>query len=91
MRRLIAAALIALGTAIAGLSSAGAQIQIETCYSQSQWMENPQGCRPPGAVTAAGAGKTTSQCEAEYAANKAAIKASGQTKRAFVAACRLRQ
>jgi len=33
-------------------------------------------------------GKTTSQCDAEYAANKAAIKASGQTKRAFVAACR---
>ncbi len=33
-------------------------------------------------------GKTTSQCDAEYAANKAAIKSSGQTKRAFVAACR---
>ncbi len=32
--------------------------------------------------------KTTSQCDAEYAANKAAIKASGKTKRAFVAACR---
>ena len=32
--------------------------------------------------------KTASQCDAEYAANKAAIKASGQTKRAFVAACR---
>ena len=31
--------------------------------------------------------KTTSQCDAEYAANKAAIKSSGQTKRAFVAAC----
>ncbi len=30
---------------------------------------------------------TSSQCDAEYAANKA-IKASGQTKRAFVAACR---
>jgi hypothetical protein len=34
------------------------------------------------------AGKTTAQCDAEYAANKAAIRASGQTKRAFVAACR---
>ena len=33
-------------------------------------------------------GKTASQCDVEYAANKAAIKASGQTKRAFVAACR---
>ncbi len=32
--------------------------------------------------------KTTSQCNAEYAANKAAIRASGQTKREFVAACR---
>jgi hypothetical protein len=31
---------------------------------------------------------TTSQCDAEYSANKAAIKASGQTKKAFVAACR---
>ena len=37
--------------------------------------------------TAAGV-KTASQCNQEYAANKAAIKASGQTKRAFVAACR---
>ena len=33
-------------------------------------------------------GKTTNECDAEYAANKAAIKSSGQTKRAFVAACR---
>jgi hypothetical protein len=32
--------------------------------------------------------KTASQCDAEYAANKAAIRASGQTKREFVAACR---
>jgi hypothetical protein len=37
---------------------------------------------------AASTGKTTAQCDAEYAANKAAIKASHQTKRAFVAACR---
>ena len=37
---------------------------------------------------AAGAGKSTSECNAEYAANKAAIRASGQTKPAFVAACR---
>ena len=41
-----------------------------------------------GQAPATGVGKTTSQCDAEYAANKAAIKASGQTKRAFVAACR---
>jgi hypothetical protein len=32
--------------------------------------------------------KTAGQCDAEYAANKAAIRASGQTKREFVAACR---
>jgi hypothetical protein len=36
----------------------------------------------------AATGKTIAQCDAEYAANKAAIKASGQTKRQFVAACR---
>ncbi len=41
-----------------------------------------------GQAPAAGAMKTASQCDAEYAANKAAIRASGQTKRAFVAACR---
>ena len=44
---------------------------------------------PSAAQAPAGpAGKTTAQCDAEYAANKAAIKASHQTKRAFVAACR---
>jgi hypothetical protein len=32
--------------------------------------------------------KTVRQCDGEYAANKAAIEASGQTKRDFVAACR---
>jgi hypothetical protein len=32
--------------------------------------------------------KTAAQCNADYAANKAAIKASGQTKKAYVAACR---
>jgi hypothetical protein len=42
----------------------------------------------PGQADGQDAGKTTSQCDAEYAANTAAIKASGQTKRAFVAACR---
>jgi hypothetical protein len=36
----------------------------------------------------AGEDKTASQCNAEYAANKAAIRSSGQTKREFVAACR---
>ena len=40
------------------------------------------------APAAVGMVKTARECDAEYAANKAAIKASGQTKRAFVAACR---
>ena len=49
----------------------------------------PAGPAPTyGQAPATGTGKSTSQCDAEYAANKAAIKASGQTKRAFVAACR---
>ena len=39
------------------------------------------------APTSAGV-KSASQCNEEYAANKAAIRASGQTKRSFVAACR---
>jgi hypothetical protein len=47
-----------------------------------------QGGFAPSTPQAPMAGKTTAQCNAEYAANKAAIRASGQTKRAFVAACR---
>jgi hypothetical protein len=43
---------------------------------------------PAPAPAATGTVKTAKECDAEYAANKAAIKASGQTKRAFVAACR---
>lgn len=55
----------------------------------------PQGGFAPAAPTPApsqgtsiGNSKTVAQCNAEYAANKAAIRASGQTKRDFVAACR---
>jgi hypothetical protein len=50
----------------------------------------PAPAEPPQTYgqAAGGAGKTASQCDAEYAANKAAIRASGQTKRAFVASCR---
>jgi len=40
----------------------------------------------PNAVMAAT--KTAKECDAEYAANKDAIKGSGQTKKDFVAACR---
>jgi hypothetical protein len=43
---------------------------------------------PAPAAPASGYVKTASQCDAEYASNKAAIRASGQTKREFVAACR---
>jgi pyruvate/2-oxoglutarate dehydrogenase complex dihydrolipoamide acyltransferase (E2) component len=43
---------------------------------------------PASAPAPAATMKTAKECDAEYAANKAAIKASGQTKRAFVAACR---
>ena len=48
----------------------------------------PATSAPAPAQMPAAAMKTASQCDAEYAANKAAIRASGQTKRAFVAACR---
>jgi hypothetical protein len=43
---------------------------------------------PAAPPAPAAGGKTVAQCNAEYAANKDAIKAGGQTKRAFVAACR---
>jgi len=43
---------------------------------------------PAPAAPAAAAGKTAKECNAEYAASKDAIKAGGQTKRDFVAACR---
>jgi hypothetical protein len=43
---------------------------------------------PAPVVTAAAGGKTAKECNAEYAANKEAIKASGQKKKDFVEACR---
>ena len=48
----------------------------------------PAPAAPAPASAPAGTMKTAKECDAEYAANKAAIKTSGQTKRAFVAACR---
>ncbi len=48
----------------------------------------PAPIAPAPQPTATVVGKTASQCNAEYAANKAAIRAGGQTKREFVAACR---
>lgn len=60
------------GTAPASSSFAPAPAAPASSYGQA----------PAGGV------KTASQCNAEYAANKAAIRSSGQTKRGFVAACR---
>jgi hypothetical protein len=59
-----------------------------TAPAQSTSAPVPTAPAPPPTQTSAGDTKTASQCNAEYAANKAAIKASGQTKRDFVAACR---
>src|SRR6516225_2167456 len=60
---------------------------LQYCRSHSgPW--NAEGSPGAAATQAAATGKSASQCNAEYAANKAAIKASGQTKRGFVAACR---
>ena len=43
---------------------------------------------PAPAATAAAGGKSAKDCSAEYSANKDAIKASGQKKKDFIAACR---
>ena len=49
----------------------------------------PAPAAPPQTFGQASApGMTTRQCDTEYEADKAAIRASGQTKREFVAACR---
>jgi hypothetical protein len=110
--------LIALGTAVVGLSdvsaqslSFGAQPVDEHCRSDwgtrekwgntmgMNWPQflaycrthtgpwNAEGPLGPAPTEASATGKTVSQCEAEYVANKAAIRASGQTKRAFVSSC----
>jgi hypothetical protein len=42
----------------------------------------------PATSSASGGGKTVKECDAEYSANKEAIKAGGQKKKDFVAACR---
>jgi hypothetical protein len=42
----------------------------------------------PAAAEAPASGKTAKECNAEYSANKDAIKSSGKTKKAFVADCR---
>lgn len=48
----------------------------------------PAPAAAPAATPAVAATKTVKECDAEYAANKEAIKASGQKKADYVAACR---
>ena len=63
------------------------------CKNHHAFSTNPSGlgsAEPTPSQTSANV-KTASQCATDYAANKAAIKASGQTKRAFIAACRAGQ
>lgn len=48
----------------------------------------PATVAPTKSTAASGNVKTAKECDAEYAANKDAIKGSGQTKKDFVAACR---
>jgi hypothetical protein len=43
---------------------------------------------PPAPAASEGGGKTAKECNAEYKANKEAIKASGQKKKDFIEACR---
>ena len=66
------------------------QAFMAACKNHHTFAAAPSGLGPaePTPSLASATGKSSSQCDAEYAANKAAIKASGQTKRAFVAACR---
>jgi hypothetical protein len=56
--------------------------------ASSTFAPAPVAPAPSNGQAPAGGVKTASQCDAEYAANKAAIKSSGQTKRDFVATCR---
>jgi hypothetical protein len=60
------------------------------CKNHHTFSTNPSGLGPaePTPSQASANGKTASQCATDYAANKAAIKATGQTKRTFIAACR---
>jgi len=48
----------------------------------------PAAAAPASAATSEATGKSAKDCNAEYAANKDAIKAGGQKKKDFVAACR---
>ena len=118
--RVCAAAVIALGIAIAGSSAANAESIMKECGSEWQaakaagttngqtWQEFLKSCRvqhqggaqapaapaaqaapaPAAPAPTAAAGKSAKECNAEYAANKATIRSSGQRKADFIAACR---
>jgi hypothetical protein len=98
MREMIAASFLALGFSVIGSSYVSAQTAEQQCSHEWQALKssgNTQGWNPSGLGSpeptpsqASANGKTASQCATDYAANKAAIKASGQTKRTFIAACR---
>ncbi|MEW6631796.1 MAG: hypothetical protein AB1440_13070 [Pseudomonadota bacterium] len=65
---------------------------VASCRAGSETIPGGAAAAAPASTTAApaaaGGVKTAKECDAEYAANKDAIKGSGQTKKAFVAACR---
>ena len=118
--RVCAAAVIALGIAIAGSSAANAESIMKECGSEWQaakaagttngqtWQEFLKSCRvqhqggaqapaapaaqaapaPAAPAPTAAAAKSAKECNAEYAANKATIRSSGQRKADFIAACR---
>ena len=59
------------------------------CREEQKGAEGAPAAAPAPAPTAtAAAGKSAKECNDEYAANKDAIKASGQKKKDFIAACR---
>ena len=66
------------------LSQCRAQLKTGVAEPSSAAAPAPAAPAPAPVATT----KTAKECDAEYAANQAAIKASGQTKRTFVASCR---
>ncbi len=89
-----AAALMALGLAFVGTTADAESLVIAGMGgaagpgTQSAPAPAPAPVPAPGLAPAPRVAKSKTECNAEYAANKAAIRASGQTKRAFLASCR---
>jgi hypothetical protein len=84
--RFLALAMVIVPTFAFAASSSGSG---KASGAAQGWVE-PEFLKTSAEEPATDVGKTASQCDAEYAANEAAIKASGETKSAFVAGC-LRQ